>query len=265
MKRLSLIASAAVIVLANLLALLHAQRNRTGSTEADLKLTQRELRYYKDSAPDDSGVSLNLQWIDPNAHFFSDQENPAAWLDETKLRSLGFACSVSAASPDAGNYYKRQRPRRVFVALEYDGPAWRAWAERYERARANPRAGVQPGDSTDAALDFSRLVAIDADLNPLKLRARYPDRQAVLVVPAVVSITWVPADSGTRPEPKRSARLTGNIQIPSSIHVPRPFSDEFRHLTKNPSGPSNHKPVYRVHIGYGALLEPWVVGVDFQR
>jgi hypothetical protein len=265
MKRLSLIASAAVIVLANLLALLHAQRNRTGSTEADLTLTQRELRYYNGSAPDDSGVSLNLQWTDPNAYFFSDKENPAAWLDETKLRSLGFACSVSAASPDAGNYYQRQRPRRVFVVLEYDGPAWRAWAERYERARVNRRAGVQPGDSTDEALDFSRLVAIDADVNPLKLRARYPDRQTVLVAPAVVSITWLPADSGTKLNPKRSARLTGSMQIPSSIHVPRPFSDEFRHLTKNPNRTSDHEPVYRVHLRYGALLEPWVVGVDFQR
>ena len=261
MKSLSLIASAAIIVLANLLALFHAMRNRAGTMEADLTLTQRELRYFNRSAPDDSGVSLHLDWTDPNAYYFSDKGvNPAAWLDEKKLQSLGFRCSVNVASPDAKSYYERQRPRRVFVAFEYDGPAWRAWAEDYERARANRRTGAQPGSST--LLVQSRLVAIDADLSPLKLRGRQPDRQTVLVVPAVVSITLQPGDSRARLEP----RLAGNIrQIPSSIHVPRPFSDEFRRLIKDPTGTLDHSAVYRVRLHYGALFEPWIAGLEFQK
>jgi len=66
MSRTSLVAAAAIIVVANTLALTHALRNRQG-TEAQVTLTERELRYYSVSAGDeDSGVTLNLAWTDPN-------------------------------------------------------------------------------------------------------------------------------------------------------------------------------------------------------
>jgi hypothetical protein len=144
MKRASLIASAAIVVVANGLALLHAARNRTGTPEAEMTLTQRELQYFNRSTADDSGVTLSLEWTDPSSFPWPAQvQNPAIWLDQRKLRSLGFACSVNAASPDAGRYYQRQRPRQVFVALEYDGAAWRAWVETYERSVAEQRAKAQ--------------------------------------------------------------------------------------------------------------------------
>jgi hypothetical protein len=67
MKRASFIASAAIIVVANALALAHALRNRVGTPEARLTLTQRELRYVNGFPPsDDSGVTLRLEWTDPS-------------------------------------------------------------------------------------------------------------------------------------------------------------------------------------------------------
>jgi hypothetical protein len=66
MKRTSLIASAAIVVLANAVALVHAARNRMGTPDAELTLTQRELRYYPSARDDDSGVALNLEWTDPD-------------------------------------------------------------------------------------------------------------------------------------------------------------------------------------------------------
>ena len=138
MKKASLIALAAIIVVANALALAHAFRNRHVATpEAKVTLTQRELRYLNHSATDDSGVTLQLAWMDPNNSPWADLvENPAIWLDQPRLERLGFDCSVNPSNPDAERYYQRQQPRQVFIALEYEGAAWRAWWEAYERAVA---------------------------------------------------------------------------------------------------------------------------------
>jgi hypothetical protein len=63
---------------------------------------------------------------------------------------------------------------------------------------------------------------------------------------------WPP----TQGRPARPARLSGFIQeIPSEIHVPRPFSDRLRALNQNPRA-------YRVRLRYGRLLEPWVTVVE---
>ena len=43
MKRTSLLAAAAIVLIANTFALVHAARNRSGSPESDVTLTQREL------------------------------------------------------------------------------------------------------------------------------------------------------------------------------------------------------------------------------
>jgi hypothetical protein len=214
MKKTSLLVSAAIILVANVFALLHAMRNRVGTPDAEITLTQRELRYSNSYAADDSGVTLYLQWTYPSNF---------PWLDQSKLQQLGFACSVNPNSPDAGRYYQRQRSRKVFVALEYDG--------------ADPRP--------------SHLVAMDADLDPVKLRARYPGRTAVIIVPAVVGITF---------DPKSSKRVISRIQqLPSSIHVPRPFSDAFRKAAK---AAGKKDLSYRVHLRYGASFEPWITGVE---
>jgi hypothetical protein len=268
MKAAPLVISAAIIVLANALALVHAARNRTGAPEAEITLTQRELVYFNSSAHDDnSGVTLHLEWTDPsNTPFPSEAERSTNWLDRQKLRSLGFACDVSPTDRDAGRYYQRQRSRRAFVALEYDGAAWRNWMQAYERGVAEQGIKLQFQDLADNASEFSHLVPIDADLDPLKLRARYTDRAKVIIVPAVIAITVEPFPyPGMKPDPQHPARVAGHIQqLPSSIHVPRPFSDEF-HRLKHGSGEARDKNVfYRVRLRYGASFEPWITGVEFK-
>jgi len=76
------------------------------------------------------------------------------WLDQPKLQGLGFDCSVNPSSPDSARYYERQRARQVFVALEYDGAAWRAWAEAYQRAlpTKEPRRRTQSTSAQASAI-----------------------------------------------------------------------------------------------------------------
>jgi hypothetical protein len=154
----------------------------------------------------------------------------------------------------------------VFVALEYDGAAWRAWVETYEHALAEQRAQAQFKNLADNGLYGSHLIAIDADLDPLKLRARCPDRSTVVILPAVVAVTVEPFPyPGSKLDPK-SVQVRGRIQqLPSSIHVPRPFSDEFRRLNQHQGGAWNKDLLYRMHLRYGASFEPWITGVEFMK
>ena len=271
MRRTSLIAAVAVIVLANLFAILHGVRNRLGPVDAELTLTRRELWHlHRASSDDDSGVTLQLNWTDPNSFFLPGRtDNPLIWFDRSKLTALGFDCGLDLSSNDAGRFYQRQQPRRAYVAFEYDGRAWRAWVATNARAAAEQKS--EPKDLTrgfpymGVTKDHSRLVAIDADLNPYTLRARHPDRQSVIIVPGVVALNLDPFPyPGSHPDPQRPPRIMGRIrQIQTSIHVPRPYSDGFRNPRIDEQGPAAPDGNYRVHLRYGASHEPWVAGVDF--
>src|SRR5205823_8151934 len=126
MRNGSLIAAASVVLVANGFALVHAARNRSGEPDADVVLTDRELNYIKDS--DDSGVALRLNWQNPNAGLYlapihdvkGEEDLSFIWLDQQKLVSLGFDCSIAPSALRADEFYRRQRPRAVFVALEYE-------------------------------------------------------------------------------------------------------------------------------------------------
>jgi hypothetical protein len=250
MKSLSLMFAAAVVVGSNVLVLVHAARNRAGNPEAEITLTQRELEYPRSSdSDDDSEVTLLLRWRNPDAGWKSaPAENSPRWLDREKLTALGFDCSVDPTAGNAWRFYRRQRPRRAFIALEYDGDAWRAWQENHPGAGA---AGVAGQDS--------HMVAVDLDLNAARLRARHPGRGTTAILPAVVAISLSGyLDPKADPDRKRPAEIVGHIrEVPAGIHVPRPFSDAFRR-----SGRAQGALAYRVHLRYGNSLEPWVTGVE---
>lgn len=263
MKHASLIATASILAIANLFALVHAARNRAGTPEAEMTLTNRELRYYDFSAAnDDSGVTLHLQVTDPN-NFPLPGRPESHWLNRQKLEALGFDCRMNPDSPDAGEFYQRQRPRRAFVALEYDGAAWRNWLDSYEQSLAEQRAKTRV-DVLSAASYQSHLVAVDADVSAGRLRARYPDRGRVLIVPAVIGVN-LQALVYSGADPRHAMQVLGHIQqYPSDIQVPHPLNDWFRGLRPRPSGTWSERP-YRVHVRYGPALEPWVTGVEFDR
>lgn len=288
MKHATLIAAAGLIVLANAIALVHAARNRSGEPDAEIVLSDRELSYYDD--PDDSGVSLTLHWLDPDSMSYStmlDSEAPARpWLDAAKLAELGFDVSVDPADERANRFYSRQSARTGFVALEYDGPAWQAWADarrRLEEARLKPGAtslgaaastakapsGTAP-TTVAAAADVerelsssSRLVLIDAGSDSEVLRSRHPNRHKVVIAPAVIGIHVRSGSAALEGQAEKPALLTGNVrQIPAAVHVPKPFSAGFRDRDRTIGSPERYEAQYFVHLRYGRLLEPWVTGVE---
>ena len=97
MKHAGLFAAAAIVLLANAFALIHAAINRSGQPEAEIVLTERELNY--SPSADDSGVTLNLRWVDPDATPYSSVWDPEVLaartlLNQAKLEGLGFDCRI---------------------------------------------------------------------------------------------------------------------------------------------------------------------------
>ena len=120
MKRASLLAAAAIVLVANMFALVHAWRNRSGSIETNITLTERELPLSYNLNEDDTGVSLDLRWLGLVRASFG-WERPALWLDQKALQELGFDTSVAPSDDKAIEFYQRQRARRAFVARVGDG------------------------------------------------------------------------------------------------------------------------------------------------
>jgi Domain of unknown function (DUF4824) len=258
MKNTSLAAGVAIILIANAFALVHAARNRTGNPEAEMTLTNRELVLYSTAISDkdeDSGVTLNLRWTTAEDYYPPIPGTAVPPLfNQQKLSQMGFDCSVSPASDKAVRFYQRQRGRPVFIALEYDGQAWRDLFEAYRRA-AEQRAAAGVKEDPDFWRQKSHLVVIDADRDATALRNRYPNRSSVVIVPGTVRIFLAQ---------QNPAQIDGRIeQIPSAIHVPRPFSDGFRNwnLEKKKQGDAG----YSVRVRFGSALEPWVAAVQFGR
>jgi len=266
-KHASLAAAVAIVLLANAFALVHAARNRSGEVQADITLTDRELYFYRVS--DDSGVALTLRWIDPGSQGYSlalTQEDIATntWLNQAKLRELGFDCSVAPSDTNAYTFYNRQSARTGYVAFEYEGDAWKRWLEvRRKIAEAEQRVPGQRSMYDYERHSSSRLVAIDAAPEPGSLRARHPDRNRILILPAVIRISvagpWMGTDRQRIPP-----YVHGFIQeVPSIVHVSKPFSDIFRNQTQTSRDDKREDALYTVHLLYGRFLEPWVTAVNF--
>lgn len=245
MKNLSLIAAGTLILLANGLALTHAARNRSGEVDSDIVLTNRELPE-SFGGKENNGRELRLNW--QSFGFYEPILNPETWLNRAKLAELGFDCRMDPAAEASDLSYRRQRSRRTFVALEFNGTAWqtwRAWSQARRMAQHFP-------DNTSQYDNSSQLVIIDAAPDAAALRRRHPDRRAVMILPAAVRIGRLSNVAATGDRPAAPARLTGYFDLAPAIHLPRPFSDHLPAYTKH----------YRVHLRVGQLYDPFVTAVE---
>ncbi len=253
-KRRLLLVAAAIVLIANASALAHAWRNRLGPVETEITLTERELALNYNFNKEDTGMALHLVWVNVQ-ETAATWDTPAPMFDTKTLRELGFDTSIAASDTRAFEFYQRQLPRQAFLALEYEGPAWRRQLEYMER-EAQEHPDLRSLNRTQTS---SHLVAIDIDTNASSLRARHPDRRSVLILPVTIDIQIRSGRPAMKDKPAGPAFITAFIQgQPVSIHVPLPFSDPLRRLRA-----SRRDAAYRVHLGCGASLEPWITGVEF--
>ena len=268
MKRPFLAAALLVLLGTNAWVLAHVALNRWGAPDAEMELTSRELEFRRVPG-EDRGVTLSLRWQNPAPQY---RYNPGlepdgpGWFDQAKLTELGFDCSVPATDTRASRYYRQPPSREVFVALEYDGPAWRQWL-----AGREPALRAQQLYSSDLTLEQrmqiergtqSRLVAVDAGADPGFLRRKYPDRAHVLILRGIAVVVLEERRA------ERQAFLRGAISriLTDAIYVPQPLSRSFdddagMHWSFRNGELKVEEPRYAVGLRTGSRQEAWVTAV----
>ncbi len=102
---------AALVVAADAWLLVGVARNRAGEPDAELELTERELRLVR-LGDENTGVALDWEWEGPR--FRPPWEVAPTWFDEAKLRDLGY---------DPGKLAHRLLPKEAFIVFEHAGGA----------------------------------------------------------------------------------------------------------------------------------------------
>jgi hypothetical protein len=251
MSRKGLWIAAAVVIVSNAYTLGSARLNRAGEPEAVLDLTERELRLSPREA-DNTAIALELWWSDL-APTSPDADAPG-WFDAAKLASVGFDCRLPATQENA-SHYREMPARTAYAVLENDGDAWRRYWD-----------GLATDADRELAARRSRLVVIDVGLDPIALRARYPDRRRTAIVPASVGIGLPQARNG---KPFLKGRV--NFLYSSVLNVERELRPALESLLPRTVSVADRRtglvdpvgePRYRATVKWGRLREPWIAGVE---
>jgi hypothetical protein len=293
---LAVLLGAAVVLAANLAVLGTAGWNRSGDPESRLELTERELALPLWRDRDDSGLVLTLVLGDRPpaavaraAWFRNERLVPFehGWLNAAKLGELGFdlrAIEAAARNAPPGGGEVLASPRSAFLVLEYDGDVWRSWLAARQAAVAALRGQVELGledrgklSAAEALLAIdstsrSRLMPVDAALDPVPLRARYPDRSRHAVVPGFIAVRASVAEGSTVAFRGTIERVAvDGITVPRRLLplleplVPTGTESEVDRLAREDAAasrwPEPSPPRYRATVAYGRHLDPWLVDV----
>lgn len=259
-----LIIGAALILVGNAVALIGVAYNRSGEP-AVVNLSERELSrpYNFLASKENSGLTLRLDWrsadnSEPHLPGVFSQGGRTRWLDKEKLAALGFDVSADPQNVDAARRYQKTLPRKAYVVLEFNGPAYQA-AVQQARARldeAKAKLAADPGSKALKAnvkyaqrrLDNernknTRLFAVDVGPDRRTLRSHYSNRARYLILPGEVRLTVV------------NKALTGYISGlgVSSINVPLAYRAAI-------IGGGGARPAhYTVRLAFGKRDEPWIL------
>jgi hypothetical protein len=276
----TLVAGLALILATNAVALVGVAYNRSDEPESTLTLTQRELHlpYGWGFGQENSGISLAVQTRvladqDDTRHVMGGRYagfgNAPGWLDKAKLAALGFDVAEPEDSQRARMHYDKLLPKEALLVLELDGPAYRTALEdaqkhmQKEEALLKANAGKKEFEvrAKNAKQElyqeeriYSRLFIIDAGLDAVNLRAKYPDRKRYAIMRGQIQPYLV--------ENNRKTRLVGYITglSVSRINVPALYREIFESMQE--SAQTNESGVaaspFEVSVAYGKRLEPWV-------
>lgn len=286
-----LAASAALVVLTNVIVLIGVTYNRSGEPEAEITLTEREmpLSYAAYRSEENTGLALRLDWQHPghrwHAIMFESQLEPN-WFDQGKLEKIGYDCSLPLSDPFAEQYYDRMLPREAYVVLAYRGEAWTHWIEEWDRDKVFLLDQIKKGKRSKEDFERfneayarsgktdSRLLAVDVGVDPLELRQRYPERRQFVIVQAQTRLQLA-REGKTSSGKHRPSHLRGDVThlLIDDIHVPfeqRAMLDSLlRSEAERRARPHRpyvnadelKEPRYEVTLRFGKRYEPWITSI----
>jgi hypothetical protein len=214
--------------------------NRGGEPQA-IVLTERELALPWDWPAEDANDRLRFVWQRRD-----EPQDARVWLTDVKLRELGFTTGVPAGAPDAEFFYGRSLPRLAWVAFELDGPTWRLIEQR--RQMTTPAAGAEPPPGRVRAADTSRLVPIDAAIEPERLRRRYQG-QPVVALPATIRLRYQHSPTaGPSVWAEVESLVSADVSVPSRLRGRLPRT----------ARSTDDAPRYEVELRVGRLGGVWI-------
>ena len=248
-----------LVLVCNVAVLIQVAADRRDPPHADVWLTERELPLL---APEKESSLLVMQLA-----LGGRGDGDEAAFDDALLRRLGIDCSVPADSEKAGLFYNSQLPRPAWVALEYEGEAWKAWQRRerdtFDRRVDGPAGPAETREAFESRLEnSSRLFLVAGSADRAELRGRYPDSERVLILPVHVG-PWLKQGEGVKPrlaavilwEPGREVMVPRSLRGPLADLEDRPFDRDGKPKSYLP-------PRYRAHLLIGRRDLPRLAAVE---
>jgi hypothetical protein len=244
MRRIAILLAAALVLAADILVVVKAARNRSGSPLAAIELTERELRLVRPQR-ESTALFLELAWEPAWGWGRFQFEDGPGWFNQAKLEEIGYDCRMALSDPSAAAHYRAMTAKEAFAVLEY-------------------REAGGGGVSNDRSA-WSRLVAVDVGRSFAPLRKKYPDAR-FLIVPSLVRLLYtVEWDANARRDaPGAYLRgavvemLVGQISVPPSqrsvLQALRQTTSEY---LATPEARARG-PRYSVVLYYGRNYEPWI-------
>jgi Domain of unknown function (DUF4824) len=246
-----------ILALGNAAILLNVARNRAGTPDAELRISEREAQSWAYAPEGEEGMlTLRLRW-----ETAPGDDGQPAWFDRAKLVSLGFEDLPPDGDTTASSRYRTQ-VRPAYAVLELNGPAWTRWITQYETRLDSIRA-ANPPDTVNKGPDrfferktHTRLMLVDAGLDPAALRTQYPLRTMYLILPATISGSFHPGlrERADKPAPGHASGQVTQL-LPGTLHVPRPLRDSLLALGASPPDSATH---FTVTVKVGRQFVAWV-------
>ena len=263
----TLAAGLAIVAVTNIVALAGAAYNRSGTPEATLQLSERELGlpWGWGFESENSGVALRIDWRvlgkEPDESRITQPYYPLSsglpgWLDAAKMTELGFDVASIERTARARSLYAHQLPREVLLVLELDGPAYHELLARFEAyaKRAPNRADELDREKNES----SRLFVVDAGLDAEALRARYPSRSRYAIVRGTVR-PWVSSEAGQWMVGGHVSGLSvSRINVPLAFRAP--FDEWLDRRARRRA-----EALFTATVAFGRRFEPWMVSASGER
>lgn len=277
-RTLTLVIGAALILVANGVALTGVAYNRSGEPESLLNLSQRELERpwngYRNQ--ENSSLSLALEWrvlapdAEPYYAPYDSRGGSPAWLDEKRMAELGFDVQRAKDDTTRRNQHMNDSQRQVLVVLELAGAAWQQALERARQRlahqeslrQANPQAKelIEAEKRAREGLareenENSRLFAIDVGTDLASLRSKYPERGRYLILKGNLRLVSTFRD--------KKPIITGYLGelSPDRINVPKRLRSTFEAMPRRSGGADARNPPFTANVPVGRRLEPWIDAV----
>lgn len=265
-----------ILIVTNIVVLSGVVSNRSGTPETRITITETELQLPYRVHEENSGLTLRLVWRalgqDEDYNNYNNWRSPV-WFSAKKLEELGFNIDKYLRSKDDVSFYKQPIPKEVFIVLENNGEPYREAVKRAEIVLEKEKdlfklnsEDKRLHDNFERAekrlkrerITASRLFAIDAGLNPQRLREKYHDRTRFIITKGLVK----PRYNYNKKRKEVSGYIT-KLSV-ASIHVPLKHRKIFDAILIQDKSKKNEfrPPRYEVVLAYGSRFEPWIVSVQ---